>query len=98
MLRKSLIGLAVLVTALLAVVLWHFLFPAAAILDDYRDYGPSPELVPPEKALVPTVRPAKAVGWLAGYLRHIQTGYLYTYAFAMIIGLTMLLGWLIWVG
>ena len=27
---------------------------------------------------------------------HIQTGYLYTYAFAMIIGLTMLLGWLIW--
>jgi NADH-quinone oxidoreductase subunit L len=41
---------------------------------------------------------AKAVGWMAGYLRHIQTGYLYTYAFAMIIGLTMLLGWLIWVG
>ena len=40
---------------------------------------------------------AKAVGWMAGYLRHIQTGYLYTYAFAMIIGLTMLLGWLIWV-
>ena len=41
---------------------------------------------------------AKAVGWMAGYLRHIQTGYLYTYAFAMIIGLTMLLGWLLWVG
>jgi NADH-quinone oxidoreductase subunit L len=41
---------------------------------------------------------ARAVGWMAGYLRHIQTGYLYTYAFAMIIGLTMLLGWLIWVG
>jgi NADH-quinone oxidoreductase subunit L len=40
---------------------------------------------------------AKAVGWMAGYLRHIQTGYLYTYAFAMIIGLTMLLGWLMWV-
>ena len=40
---------------------------------------------------------ARAVGWMAGYLRHIQTGYLYTYAFAMIIGLTMLLGWLIWV-
>ncbi len=39
---------------------------------------------------------ARAVGWMAGYLRHIQTGYLYTYAFAMIIGLTMLLGWLIW--
>ena len=41
---------------------------------------------------------ARAVGWMAGYLRHIQTGYLYTYAFAMIIGLTMLLGWLMWVG
>jgi NADH-quinone oxidoreductase subunit L len=40
---------------------------------------------------------ARAVGWLAGYMRNIQTGYLYTYAFAMIIGLTMLLGWLIWV-
>ncbi|MCG8370665.1 MAG: NADH-quinone oxidoreductase subunit L, partial [Proteobacteria bacterium] len=40
---------------------------------------------------------ARAVGWMAGYMRHIQTGYLYTYAFAMIIGLTMLLGWLIWV-
>ena len=40
---------------------------------------------------------AKTVGRLAGVLRHIQTGYLYTYAFAMIIGLTVLLGWLIWV-
>ncbi len=40
---------------------------------------------------------AKTVGRLAGVIRHIQTGYLYTYAFAMIIGLTVLLGWLIWV-
>ena len=39
---------------------------------------------------------AKSVGRLAGVVRHIQTGYLYTYAFAMIIGLTMLLAWLIW--
>jgi len=39
---------------------------------------------------------AKTVGRLAGVMRQIQTGYLYTYAFAMIIGLTMLLGWLIW--
>jgi NADH-quinone oxidoreductase subunit L len=39
---------------------------------------------------------AKTVGRLAGVLRQIQTGYLYTYAFAMIIGLTALLGWLIW--
>ena len=40
---------------------------------------------------------ARAVGRLAGYMRHLQTGYLYTYAFAMFIGLTVLLGWLIWV-
>ena len=39
---------------------------------------------------------ANAIGRLAGVMRQIQTGYLYTYAFAMIIGLTMLLGWLIW--
>jgi len=39
---------------------------------------------------------ANSVGRLAGVLRQIQTGYLYTYAFAMIIGLTILLGWLIW--
>ena len=39
---------------------------------------------------------AKTVGRLAGVMRQIQTGYLYTYAFAMFIGLTALLGWLIW--
>jgi len=39
---------------------------------------------------------ARTVGRLAGLVRQIQTGYLYTYAFAMIIGLTALLGWLIW--
>jgi NADH-quinone oxidoreductase subunit L len=39
---------------------------------------------------------ANTVGRLAGVLRQIQTGYLYTYAFAMIIGLTILLGWLMW--
>jgi NADH-quinone oxidoreductase subunit L len=39
---------------------------------------------------------ARSVGKLAGVMRQLQTGYLYTYAFAMIIGLTMLLGWLIW--
>jgi NADH-quinone oxidoreductase subunit L len=30
---------------------------------------------------------ARTVGWLASKFRHIQTGYLYHYAFAMIIGL-----------
>ena len=39
---------------------------------------------------------ARTVGRLAGVMRQIQTGYLYTYAFSMIIGLTMFLGWMIW--
>jgi NADH-quinone oxidoreductase subunit L len=39
---------------------------------------------------------ARSVGRLAAVMRQIQTGYLYTYAFAMIIGLTMLLSWLTW--
>jgi NADH-quinone oxidoreductase subunit L len=39
---------------------------------------------------------ANSIGRLAAILRQLQSGYLYTYAFAMIIGLTMLLGWLIW--
>jgi len=39
---------------------------------------------------------ANSVVRLAGVMRQLQTGYLYTYAFAMIIGLTMLLSWLIW--
>ncbi|ROR32282.1 NADH-quinone oxidoreductase subunit L [Inmirania thermothiophila] len=36
---------------------------------------------------------ARAVGWAAGVLRWIQTGYLYHYAFAMIVGLLALLTW-----
>jgi NADH-quinone oxidoreductase subunit L len=39
---------------------------------------------------------ANSVGRLARVMRQVQTGYLYTYAFAMIIGLTAMLGWLIW--
>jgi NADH-quinone oxidoreductase subunit L len=38
---------------------------------------------------------ANAVGRVAGIVRHLQTGYLYHYAFAMIIGLSMLIGWLL---
>ncbi|HEV2111163.1 MAG TPA: NADH-quinone oxidoreductase subunit L [Gammaproteobacteria bacterium] len=38
---------------------------------------------------------ARGANWLAGVLRRGQSGYLYHYAFAMIIGLCMLLGWLI---
>ena len=36
---------------------------------------------------------AKAVGWLSGVVRHVQSGYLYHYAFAMIIGLSAMLAW-----
>ena len=35
---------------------------------------------------------AKAVGYISSVIRHIQTGYLYHYAFAMIIGLIVLMG------
>jgi len=35
---------------------------------------------------------AAVVGWFAGRIRHAQTGYLYHYAFAMIIGVVVLLG------
>ncbi|MDX1443533.1 MAG: NADH-quinone oxidoreductase subunit L [Gammaproteobacteria bacterium] len=38
---------------------------------------------------------ARVVGFFAGVLKQVQTGYLYTYAFAMIIGLCALLGWLL---
>jgi NADH-quinone oxidoreductase subunit L len=36
---------------------------------------------------------AKVVGWMSGVLRRLQSGYLYHYAFAMIIGLSALLAW-----
>ena len=39
---------------------------------------------------------ATTIGRLAGVMRQLQTGYLYTYAFAMIIGLTLLLSWIVW--
>jgi len=39
---------------------------------------------------------AKLVGWMSGVVRHIQTGYLYTYAFSMIVGLLALMSWFIW--
>jgi NADH-quinone oxidoreductase subunit L len=34
---------------------------------------------------------AKTVGWLARLVRHVQSGYLYHYAFAMIVGVWLLL-------
>jgi NADH-quinone oxidoreductase subunit L len=39
---------------------------------------------------------ARAVGWLSAVVRYAQSGYLYHYAFAMILGLASLLMWLVW--
>jgi len=36
---------------------------------------------------------AGAVGWFAGVARSLQSGFLYSYAFWMIVGLVLLLGW-----
>ena len=36
---------------------------------------------------------AATVGWFGGLVRRVQSGYLYSYAFWMIIGLALLLGW-----
>ncbi len=38
---------------------------------------------------------ARAIGAIAAIVRQVQSGYLYHYAFAMIIGLSLLLGWLL---
>ncbi|UCG73457.1 MAG: NADH-quinone oxidoreductase subunit L [Chromatiales bacterium] len=38
---------------------------------------------------------ARVVGWGAALIRRLQTGYLYHYAFAMVIGLALLAGWLL---
>ena len=39
---------------------------------------------------------ARTVGWFSSVLRYAQSGYLYHYAFAMILGLASLLLWLVW--
>jgi NADH-quinone oxidoreductase subunit L len=33
---------------------------------------------------------ARTVGWLASVIRHVQSGYLYHYAFVMILGLLLM--------
>jgi NADH-quinone oxidoreductase subunit L len=38
---------------------------------------------------------ARIVGWMSGVLRRLQSGYLYHYAFAMIIGISVLLAWFV---
>ena len=38
---------------------------------------------------------ARVVGWVSGIMRHLQSGYLYHYAFSMIIGLLLMLSWFV---
>jgi NADH-quinone oxidoreductase subunit L len=40
---------------------------------------------------------ANLVGRLAEIIRHLQSGYIYHYAFAMIIGLVVAMSWHLWV-
>jgi NADH-quinone oxidoreductase subunit L len=39
---------------------------------------------------------AKLVGWFSGGIRRVQSGYLYHYAFAMILGLLGLITWILY--
>jgi len=39
---------------------------------------------------------ARLIGWIASVARGLQSGYLYHYAFATVIGLSALLAWLLW--
>ncbi|WP_048439384.1 NADH-quinone oxidoreductase subunit L [Caenimonas sp. SL110] len=39
---------------------------------------------------------ARGVGWISGVVRWMQTGYIYHYAFAMIIGVFVLMTWFVW--
>ena len=41
---------------------------------------------------------AKVVGWLAGVVRWLQSGFIYHYAFLMIIGVSVLLTWFVFFG
>lgn len=38
---------------------------------------------------------ARVIGWTSARVRHVQTGYLYHYSFAMIIGVLVLLSWFV---
>ena len=40
---------------------------------------------------------ARMVGWVASVVRHVQSGYLYHYAFSMIIGLLLMLFWFVFI-
>jgi len=38
---------------------------------------------------------AKVTGWFASFIRRMQTGYLYHYAFSIIIGVLAIMSWLL---
>ena len=40
---------------------------------------------------------ARVVGWFSGVARRLQTGYIYHYAFAMILGVFVLMTWFVWI-
>ena len=39
---------------------------------------------------------ARLVGWFAGVVRWLQSGYIYHYALAMIVGVFVLMTWFVW--
>ncbi len=39
---------------------------------------------------------ARVVGWFSGVVRLVQNGYIYQYAFAMILGVLLVLSWVLW--
>ncbi|WBY01477.1 NADH-quinone oxidoreductase subunit L [Ramlibacter tataouinensis] len=41
---------------------------------------------------------ARLVGWVAGVVRRAQSGYLYHYALAMLLGVFVLMTWFVWLG
>ena len=41
---------------------------------------------------------AHLVGWFAGITRRLQSGYIYHYALAMIVGVFVLMTWFVWLG
>jgi len=41
---------------------------------------------------------AHLVGWFSGVTRRLQSGYIYHYALAMIVGVFVLMTWFVWLG
>ena len=43
----------------------------------------------------PSIGSAHTIGFIAGIVRRVQSGFLYSYAFWMVIGLAVMLGWFV---